>query len=506
MYRSSILFCIIHFNIYLVAMKVIVFDVGQGNCTLVVHPHERAVLVDAGSSKLPYNSTSAERMQTIIKKITVLVPQKRLTIVVSHGDRDHYSWIVPLATSLLQHKFKLSFLLGGSPQDFPPFIKRFKLSQNLFRYTSQPSAQENNYGLPSYCTVLSAEKKSSNKNDKSIVLKVEYKGTPIILPADATGRITEKLLRNAETLKAPLLLASHHGSATEGSNSEEWLKAISPSCFVISANKHEGYHHPAQNTLQYGASTMDPDSTIEPHPVTFYGQLDALNNAHCKSYLQFENGYAIMITDRPIYNTTDTGDIEFTIDEQGIILDCTQPLHADSFKECILRGIRENILNHVQTLSLDACQFTDKDMATLTAVPQSLQLLNIQNNMLSPQAIIKILELFTDHSHYPIIKVDNNGFRLKDFEKALYQNPALQQLTLRYAIFSTIKNALREKSLIEEIALSKKADSGQGCYSPPAYLISYNPETRDDALANTTRPLYCLEYTSAFKPPHDGSQ
>lgn len=502
MYKKVLYFVFINFSIHLVAMKVAIFDVGQGNCTLVVHPHKRAILVDAGTSKLPFDSTSKDRIQTIVTKIVELVPQKRITIVVSHGDRDHYSWIVPICSYLLQLKFKLSFLLGGSPQDFPSFSRSLKLPQASFKFTSQPSAQENNYGLPSYCTILSAEQKSSNKNDKSIILKVEYQGIPVILPADATGKITEKLLHNPKALKNALLLASHHGAATEGSNNLTWLKAISPQCFVISAGMHEGYHHPAQNTLRWGAISMNPDSIISPHPVTFYGDHNDLNDSHCKGYLQYENGYGIMITDRPIYNTTDTGDIEFIIGKQGITIDYARYIHADSFKECILRGIEENILNHVQTLNLNKCQFTDKDMAKITIIPQALKLLNVESNTLTPRAIIKLLELFIEHPQYPIIKVKNNGFRSEDFEKALYKNSALQKLTMRYAIFNNIKKAEKEKSLIEDITLSQKSDKGQGKYSPPAYLISYTSAKRDSALTHTTEPLYLLEYTSGFKPGH----
>jgi competence protein ComEC len=55
------------------------------------------------------------------------------------------------------------------------------------------------------------------------------------------------LIKNGANLRADVLLAAHHGSAT--SNSSSFLAAVNPSIIIVSAGKNGQAHYPAPANL-----------------------------------------------------------------------------------------------------------------------------------------------------------------------------------------------------------------------------------------------------------------
>lgn len=89
----------------------------------------------------------------------------------------------------------------------------------------------------------------ADDNKDSLVLKIEHGLSSVMLMGDATQATTNRIKQNYEDdedslkfLKSTVLLASHHGSAEHGCNTEEWLKLVDPKCVVIS-HGHQ-YGHP----------------------------------------------------------------------------------------------------------------------------------------------------------------------------------------------------------------------------------------------------------------------
>src|SRR3990167_2264582 len=86
-------------------------------------------------------------------------------------------------------------------------------------------------------------------NDGSIVAKLFYGNTSIMLTGDATIK-TEKIILEENSiaqLNSDILKVGHHGSRT--STSPEFVKAISPTYAFISDGKDNKYGHPHQETL-----------------------------------------------------------------------------------------------------------------------------------------------------------------------------------------------------------------------------------------------------------------
>lgn len=86
-----------------------------------------------------------------------------------------------------------------------------------------------------------------NDNNDSLVLKISNGKSSAILTGDATSATTSRILANYSSrkrfLNTNILLASHHGSSTHGSNHESWIKATNPE-YVIISNGHDGHPQP----------------------------------------------------------------------------------------------------------------------------------------------------------------------------------------------------------------------------------------------------------------------
>src|SRR5205814_1221570 len=100
-------------------------------------------------------------------------------------------------------------------------------------------------------------------NDGSVVARLRYGDTSIMLTGDATKK-TEDILMNEyipADLQSTVLKVGHHGSRT--STSQEFVKEVAPVYALISDGKDNKYGHPHQETLEtlvrFGATVFRTD-------------------------------------------------------------------------------------------------------------------------------------------------------------------------------------------------------------------------------------------------------
>ena len=94
------------------------------------------------------------------------------------------------------------------------------------------------------CEVMSIEDNSSNLNECSIVIKLEYDGTSYLFTGDAeTANEKARSWPHIDVLKS-----GHHGSST--SSSQAFLDQIQPEIIVISCEKGNDYGHPHKETME----------------------------------------------------------------------------------------------------------------------------------------------------------------------------------------------------------------------------------------------------------------
>lgn len=95
----------------------------------------------------------------------------------------------------------------------------------------------------------------TGENDKNMVVMLRYKKIKLMITGDLTGEDEEKMLEyykrhygNYKMLRCDILKSPHHGSRY--SNSEKFLRAVSPRAVVIQAGEKNIYGHPHEETLK----------------------------------------------------------------------------------------------------------------------------------------------------------------------------------------------------------------------------------------------------------------
>lgn len=98
------------------------------------------------------------------------------------------------------------------------------------------------------------DKDNMDSNSYSAVMLLEYKEKQLLFTGDATGVTDDEVMdyanKNGISLKCDILKVAHHGSATNGTSSEEMLNLIKPSYAIISCKEGTYSNLPAKVVLE----------------------------------------------------------------------------------------------------------------------------------------------------------------------------------------------------------------------------------------------------------------
>jgi len=228
-------------------------DVGQGDALFIESPTGAQVLFDGGPPRKLLGSLS-RLMSPFDKSIDA--------IVITNPDADHISGFLDIFKS-----YEVGLVLEpGTKNESKTFqnikgeIKKRNIPDILAKRGMRLTL-----GGGVYIDVLFPDRDVSDwaTNDGSIVARLTYGDTHIMLTGDATAK-TEKIVlaeNKEETIKSTILKVGHHGSRT--STREDFVKAVAPLYALISLGKDNKYGHPHQETLdtlsQFGARILRTD-------------------------------------------------------------------------------------------------------------------------------------------------------------------------------------------------------------------------------------------------------
>ena len=88
---------------------------------------------------------------------------------------------------------------------------------------------------------------AGNGNDASLVLRVDYGETSLLLTGDAEAAAEQAMMDAGLPLAADVLKVGHHGSAA--STSAAFLAEVAPQAAVISAGAENRFGHPSPAVL-----------------------------------------------------------------------------------------------------------------------------------------------------------------------------------------------------------------------------------------------------------------
>ncbi|MFC1558381.1 DNA internalization-related competence protein ComEC/Rec2 [candidate division KSB1 bacterium] len=226
-------------------LKVVFFDVGQGDSALLQLPDDRYMLIDGGRKSFGYDS-GLYTVVPYLKRNGIKYIDK---VVLSHPDADHIGGIqtvinsIPvgivyesaaekstlvyseLAASLTDKQISRQTVSGGMQIGDSDYYRIYVLHPpNMF----QPDAEDvNNY---------------------SLVIMVVYGDQRFLFTGDIEVYSERKIERFDDFLRCSVLKVAHHGS--RGASSEEFLQRVKPEYAVISAGEYNRYNLPHPSVIE----------------------------------------------------------------------------------------------------------------------------------------------------------------------------------------------------------------------------------------------------------------
>ena len=277
-------------------LKIHFIDVGQGDCSLLIHPNHSVTLIDGGSTS--QDDVGTYVLQKVLRYYGIQMIDR---IVLTHMDEDHVNGI----ETLIEQQYPIQSIYI-SAQDIQN--TRFKQlaakvqAQHIAVYSLKQGDKVQWDGVEVEClwpentgeTVItnsnlnqiSTYKKDVNENDCSVVLLMTYQKCRMLFTGDISGECEEKLMNYLDAqyygiqyydiqyqdtssvgesdkintvesdmndkqthykYKIDILKVAHHGS--KYSSTDAFLDYIRPRLAVISCAEKNLYGHPAPDTI-----------------------------------------------------------------------------------------------------------------------------------------------------------------------------------------------------------------------------------------------------------------
>ena len=209
-------------------------DVGQGDATVIVCDGE-VLMIDGGPSSASQFIYSFLRNTLQINHIDVMIA--------THPHADHIGGLSAALNACVVDVLYTSEINYDT-----------KAWQSVLKYTD---AQGTPVVIPfpgdffeiggATVEILGPLWYHNSLNDLSLIIKVTYGDTSLLITGDAEWEAEHDLLDAGVDVSANVFRVGHHGSNT--STSYQFLRAVAPQYGIISVGKDNTYGHPDEETL-----------------------------------------------------------------------------------------------------------------------------------------------------------------------------------------------------------------------------------------------------------------
>jgi competence protein ComEC len=217
-------------------------DVGQGDAIVIRTPTGAAMLVDCGPA---WEGDDAGR-RTILPFLRSQSIQKLDALFLTHPDTDHIGG----APSILGRVQVKRVFAGGDDwnEEKCPQLYRI-LRERKLNLTPLERGKSIETGKGVKLRVLNpGNGKRSTDNEDSLVIRLEYGNSFLLLTGDAGAEAEANMLHCGEDLKAQIIKIAHHGSRF--GSTERFLKAVHPQAAIILVGKRNRFGHPAPAVMR----------------------------------------------------------------------------------------------------------------------------------------------------------------------------------------------------------------------------------------------------------------
>lgn len=221
-------------------LRATMIDVGQGDAILLESPIGRTILIDTGPS--------SKRFDAGERTIMPLLKRKGVThldyVVITHAHSDHIGGMLSILKSFPVDTLLLDVSNSGNKQ-----VQECITTAKETKVGVKPVISGEQVLIDSTIRIYILHPSSTpsterNLNNSSIVMKIQFGKTSLLLVGDAETAVEQKLdQRYKEFLACNILKVGHHGSPT--GTSEEFLDYIHPREAIISVGNHNKFRHPS---------------------------------------------------------------------------------------------------------------------------------------------------------------------------------------------------------------------------------------------------------------------
>ncbi len=224
-------------------------NIGQGDAIFIQAPNGKQIMVDSGPDKI------------VLRELGKIMPMFDRTIdaiLITNPDKDHIGGFIPI-----MQRYKVDYIIEPGTisktdtyETVENLAKEKGIQEIYARRDMNIMLDENN---KVYLRILFPDRnvEKLTTNDGSIIMKLVYGKTSVLLEGDAPQNIERYLLSlNKGELDSDILKIGHHGSRT--STDIDYVKAVSPDYAVISLGEDNSYGHPHKETINTLSSLNIP--------------------------------------------------------------------------------------------------------------------------------------------------------------------------------------------------------------------------------------------------------
>lgn len=228
-------------------LDVTMFDVGQGDATLVELPNRSRLLVDAGG--IPFGSATFDIGGRVLAPALWARGVRRLdSLLITHGDPDHIGGALAVIDD-----FGPSQVWEGVP------VGRHRPLQDVLERAAATGVRLRRRQAGDAWSAGDARirvlhppapdwERPHVRNDDSVILEIAYGNVAILLLGDAGGDVERSILSQLTPAAHRILKVGHHGSRT--STSPELLQHWRPHIALISCGRDNPFGHPAPEVVR----------------------------------------------------------------------------------------------------------------------------------------------------------------------------------------------------------------------------------------------------------------
>lgn len=245
-------------------LKIAMLNVGQGD----------AILIQTGKQTILIDTSDSDERDLLAEELEKFSVTKIDKLILTHPHADHIGnakvLINPSKKEVADNPYfeKISVAevydngVASSAPLYRSYMKAIETKGIVHHVLKTGDALDFGNGVKFAVLSPSADlvkqindgKQKADPNNESIVGKLTYKDFSMMLTGDAEKKVESELWadNDAKVLKCDILKAGHHGSHT--SSTEEFVKAVDPSCVLISCGPEEErrntYGHPHREPLE----------------------------------------------------------------------------------------------------------------------------------------------------------------------------------------------------------------------------------------------------------------